>query len=147
MLEPEHQRPDYKAAAAFVDSHSSPRDVVIDASVLSPGPFAGLDVALDRSLPVIRAGAPQERDHPFGYFDPIFPLGKGRENGRSSQRQTRIPGFAPNGSAACSRTTGLLSGRPRSGRQARARLSPRRDPDYPGILPIEVQMYQKKRSS
>ena len=36
MLEPKHQRPDYKAAAAFVDSHSSPRDVVIDASVLSP---------------------------------------------------------------------------------------------------------------
>jgi 4-amino-4-deoxy-L-arabinose transferase-like glycosyltransferase len=147
MLEPEHQRPDYKAAARFIDSQSSPRDVVVDASVVSPGPLTGLDVALDQSRPVVRAGAPQERDHPFGLFDQILPLGKidSTVEAVNSRRvflvslRTEVP---------------IIPGRPAYGHVAdllAAKLARRYRPvatqTYPGILPIAVQMYEKKRSS
>ena len=135
MLEPKHQRPDYKAAAAFVDSHSSPRDVVIDASVLSPGPFAGLDVALDRSLPVIRAGAPRNETTRSGISTRFF-LGKGRENGgKANGRRVFL----------VSLRTGvpLVPGRPAYSQVARvlaAKLAPGYrhvvTRSYPGILPI-----------
>ena len=50
---------------------------MIDATgVLSPGPFTGLDVALHRRLPVVRALAPAEHDHPFGLEDPYVPMSK-----------------------------------------------------------------------
>ncbi len=48
--------------------------VVDETGALSPGPLTGLDVSLHRALPVFRAEAPAERDHPFGFGDPIVPL-------------------------------------------------------------------------
>jgi 4-amino-4-deoxy-L-arabinose transferase-like glycosyltransferase len=72
LLGSRYQRPDYAAAAAYVDSHARPGDVVIDETgALSPGPLTGLDVTLKRRLPVFRAQTPAERTHPFGFSDPI----------------------------------------------------------------------------
>ena len=74
MLKSENQRTDYRAAAGAHRADLHTRDVVIDASVLSPGPVSGLDAALGQSHRVLRAGVPQERDHPFGVFDQVLPV-------------------------------------------------------------------------
>lgn len=69
------QRPDYRTAAQLIDRHASLGDVVIDETgSLSPGPLTGLDVALRRPHPVFRAAAPEERNHPYNFFDPIATL-------------------------------------------------------------------------
>ena len=65
----EGQRPNYRAAAADVERRSAPGDVVIDAAVLSPGPYSPLDLALERPHRVLRSGAPQQNERPFGVFD------------------------------------------------------------------------------
>ena len=70
----EHLRPDYRAAAEIIDSQAAPSDVVIDAAVISPGPYSPLDLELQRPHPVVRSGRPQQRDRPFGIFDrPVSP--------------------------------------------------------------------------
>lgn len=71
MLTTRFSRPDFQAAANFIDNRASAGDVVIDATgVLSPGPLTGVDLVLHRRIPVIRAEAPAERTHPFSIFDP-----------------------------------------------------------------------------
>jgi hypothetical protein len=72
-LESKYNRPDYDAAAAFIDHHALAGDVVIDAAIFSPGPLTGLDVALTEPRQVFRVGSPQERDHPFSLRDPVEP--------------------------------------------------------------------------
>lgn len=75
LLTEPYQRPDYRTAADFIDRQARPGDVVLDhTAVLSPGPLSGVDVAFRRTHRVFRAGAPQERDHPFGLQDPRVPL-------------------------------------------------------------------------
>jgi Dolichyl-phosphate-mannose-protein mannosyltransferase len=75
MLGGEFQRPAYRAAAGEVTAQVRPGDVIIDETgALSPGPLTGLDVALGRPLPLIRAEAPAEQEHPFGFADPIVSL-------------------------------------------------------------------------
>lgn len=76
MLDPRFQRPDFAASATYVDRTARPGDVVIDDTrgAPTPGPLTGLDVFLHAKLPIFRAGVPQERDHPFGFGDPVVPL-------------------------------------------------------------------------
>ncbi len=75
MLEPRFQRPDIQAAAAYVQEHARPGDVVIDETGPTPGPLTAFDVAIDKPLSVVRAEEPAERSHPFGYFDAAVSLG------------------------------------------------------------------------
>ena len=51
------RRPDFIAAARFIDREAAPSDYVIDGAVafLAPGPVTGLDAALDRRHPIIRS--------------------------------------------------------------------------------------------
>ena len=144
MLDSAHQRPDYEAAARFVERDSSARDVVIDASVLSPGPFAGLDVALDEPRQVLRAGAPQEREHPFGFLDPVQPLDNVVHNAVAAAHDGPILVVSLRGDLQ-------VPGLPATYTQV-ARLVEERLPDryrriatqvYPGILPAEVRVYEK----
>jgi MFS family permease len=69
MLDDANRRPDYRAAADFIDRRAETGDAVIDAAVLSPGPYSPLDVALRRVHPVVRYGAPDVRDRPFALSD------------------------------------------------------------------------------
>jgi uncharacterized membrane protein len=72
LLTVHFERTDFRAAADFIARHARPGDVVIDGTgVLSPGPLTGLDLVLHAPVKVFRAGAPDERDHPFGFLDPI----------------------------------------------------------------------------
>jgi 4-amino-4-deoxy-L-arabinose transferase-like glycosyltransferase len=75
MLSGRFDRPDYQASADYVAANARPGDVVLDETgSLSPGPLTGLDVALNRPLPVVRAEAPAERGHPYDFGDRIVPL-------------------------------------------------------------------------
>ena len=89
-------RPNYQAAASFVNAHAHDGDVVIDGTGgLSPGPLSGFDVAYHGRLPVFRALAPAERDHPFGVrpggpgADRAEPCPGGRAEARCSWSPTR----------------------------------------------------------
>ncbi|MDQ6607153.1 MAG: glycosyltransferase family 39 protein [Actinomycetota bacterium] len=89
MLEHRYERPNYQAVADFIAGQARPGDVVIDETgQLSPGPVTPLDVALRAPVSVFRAGSPAERDHPFGFFDPIVPI---------SQAIARAVAAAPGG--------------------------------------------------
>jgi hypothetical protein len=74
MLGKDFRRPDFKAAARFIDREASPTEYVIDGAVafLAPGPVTGLDAALDRAHPILRAGAPQQRDRNFSARDAVL---------------------------------------------------------------------------
>jgi hypothetical protein len=147
-LDSKYQRPDYEAAARFVDRDSSPRDVIVDASVLSPGPLSGLDVALGEPRRVLRAGAPQEREHPFGLFDPVLPLDDVVRNARIAARDGRIIVVSLRSDlpvAALPLTYSQLQRAvaerlPRSYRLRATRV-------YPGFLPAAVQVYEQGRRS
>jgi hypothetical protein len=85
------ERPDYRGAAAFVAHQASSGDVVVDETgALSPGPLTGLDVYLHRRLLVLRAEAPAERDHPYGFGDPIIPLAQAVRDAAASARGHRV---------------------------------------------------------
>ena len=71
MAQTGYQRPAVREATRLIDQQASPGDVVVDATRVTPGPLTAVDVYLSRPLRVVRAGVPQERDHPFGVFDPI----------------------------------------------------------------------------
>jgi hypothetical protein len=75
-LEADVRRPDYGAAAAFVDRAASSRDVVLDHAALfvAPGPLTGLDAALRRRHQIIRVGVSEQREHNFRPGDPVLPL-------------------------------------------------------------------------
>jgi hypothetical protein len=91
MLTSSHQRPEYEKAAQYVDRVGRSGDVVIDESgALSPGPLTALDLYMHRRLPVVRALAPQERDHPFGLADPYVPLSAASREARALAGHGRI---------------------------------------------------------
>jgi 4-amino-4-deoxy-L-arabinose transferase-like glycosyltransferase len=73
MLQEANQRPDYQAVADAIDADGRPGDVVVDAAVLSPGPLSPLEVALQEPRRVMRFGAPDQRERPFGVFDQVVP--------------------------------------------------------------------------
>jgi mannosyltransferase len=57
-LERDTQRPDYAAAAEFVEANARPGDVVLDLNPFPGPPSNALDVHLDRSLRVFKLGYP-----------------------------------------------------------------------------------------
>lgn len=64
-LNSENRRPNYLAAAGFIESKAAPGSVVVDAGGLQPAPTGNLDVAFEikgTDLPVIRIGVPSRDD-------------------------------------------------------------------------------------
>ncbi len=59
-LQPTFSRPDYPAAASFIDGPAGPRDVVVDGAPFTPVPLTGLDVYLRPGRPEVRLGLPRE---------------------------------------------------------------------------------------
>lgn len=77
MLKEPYARPNYKGAGDFIDHHYPSIAAVIDTTgEVSPGPLTPLDLTLRRPVRVLRAGSPAEREHPFGFADPIVPLSR-----------------------------------------------------------------------
>lgn len=91
MLDSSYQRPDYAGAADFIDRHAAPGEVVIDETgTVSPGPLTGLDVALQRPRRVFRAGAPEQRDRPFNFFDRVVPRSEAFSKAAAAADGSRI---------------------------------------------------------
>ena len=65
MLDAGFARPNYEAAAGFIERHASPGDVVIDGTNLSPAPITALDVALDGRRPMFYLGRLKVQYDPF----------------------------------------------------------------------------------
>jgi hypothetical protein len=140
MLSTDYARPDYAAAARYIERTAKPGDVVIDVTgVLSPGPPTGLDAALRGKGPrVIRAGAPAERDHPFGFGDPVVKLSEAIDQAVTEARGRRIfvvaTGFPGRIAGLEARTAPV---RPQL--RAPYRLVTTRD--YPGIAVTSVHLF------
>ncbi|HEY2160586.1 MAG TPA: glycosyltransferase family 39 protein [Solirubrobacteraceae bacterium] len=91
MLESRFARPNFQAAAGYVDAKARSGDVVIDGTgALSPGPLTPLDVTLHRRLPVVRAVGPVESTHPFTFTDPIVPIPVALDRAVAAARGGRI---------------------------------------------------------
>jgi len=69
LTESDYERPTFGDAAAYVEE--SPAEVVVDAAALTPGPLTNFDFSLDPGIEIFRLGIPAEKDHPFGFDDPI----------------------------------------------------------------------------
>jgi hypothetical protein len=91
MLEARFQRPGYQAAANYVAADARAGNVVIDETGgLSPGPLTGFDIVFHRRLPVFRALAPAERDHPFTVFDPFVSLPEAAQRAIAAAHGARV---------------------------------------------------------
>jgi 4-amino-4-deoxy-L-arabinose transferase-like glycosyltransferase len=91
MLSARFARPNFKAASRYIAAHVRPGDVVLDETgSLSPGPLTAVDVTLHTHAPVIRAAAPAERGHPFGFGDPLVPYQEGVKLALASARGHRV---------------------------------------------------------
>lgn len=133
LLDERYERPNYEAAAQFVNRSAGPRDVVIDeTAATSPGPVSPIDPFLDSPRQVFRSGAPRQRDHPFTVADPVV----------SAAQAGREAIAAANGARILLVTGGL-------GEVPARRLGAHRLVEvsrYPGIINLEVQIYARPAS-
>ena len=127
VTEADFRRPDFKAAAQFIDRRAAPTDYVIDGAVafLAPGPVTGLDAALDRRHPIIRSGAPQQRTRNFSVKD--GPILTTEEVVRRGRRRHRPPDLRPHDRTRVDAERGAMG---RAHGRAES-LPPRRDAHLP----------------
>jgi hypothetical protein len=130
MLQERFHRPDYEAAAQYVEDRVQPGDVIIDETgVLSPGPLSHLDAVLGSNQRVFRSRAPQQDDHPFNIFDRVVSPAEATRKALAAAHGRRI--FVVTGDRHGKRTPPRPMGR--------YRLAASRT--YPGILDTTVQVY------
>jgi 4-amino-4-deoxy-L-arabinose transferase-like glycosyltransferase len=139
MLGKRFERPDYVGAARYVDATAAPGDVVVDATaVLSPGPLSPIDAALRRPHRIVRGAAPAERDHPFGFGDPVVPLEQAIAEAVAAARDGRVlvvtSGFPQRISGIERRTAPMRPKPPPAYRRAERRV-------FGGIASTEVEVY------
>lgn len=139
MLEPRFGRIDYGAAARQIDREAAPGDVVLDRAVLTPGPLGPLDVRLSRPHPLLRAGRPQERDHPFTTLDPVPPLAvvDRRAVARAAGRRIFVVSLSPVAQVPVALT--VLAPLPGGYRRTATRT-------YPGVIGLNVSVYERAAS-
>jgi len=134
MVDDDYARPAWKDMARFLDERRGDGDVVIDeTALLSPGPLSSIDPYLARRGPVVRAGKPQQRDHPFNVFDHVTTVGEATAMAMKLARGRRIF-LAPVDEA---------SRRPHP--LGRYRMVERRE--WPGFINAVVQIYELSPSS
>ena len=131
------RRPDFKAAARFIDREAAPGHVVIDSAVafITPGPVTGLDAALERAPPDPARRRAQQRERNFSGNDPVLPT---EEVVRRAAAGTgdRIfvvhiePESQPSG-----------AGLGQAGRRRLRRVETR---TFPGAMPLAVHVYEKR---
>ncbi len=134
-------RPDFQAAADYINSHAGPGDVVVDDSALTPVPLTGLDVYLHPGHPEVRLGLPEETDRPFAILDPVPRLGDQVREATAAARGHRM-------FVVSARTPNLVQpiryGFEGLGKKLRADLPAgyriRRIRSYPGLMPLEMDV-------
>jgi hypothetical protein len=133
------RRPDFEAAARFIDREAAPSDYVIDGAVafLAPGPVTGLDAALERAHPTLRAGAPQQRERNFSARDAVLTNEEvvRRADAATGRRMFVLavePESEPSGPA-----WDELVGAPARYRRVETR-------SFPGAIRLAVHVYEKR---
>jgi hypothetical protein len=139
MLVARNQRTDYQAAAALIDRYMRGAVVIDGTGDISPGPLTPLDIALRRPVRLVRAEAPAERTHPFGFADPIVSSAQASREAVAMARGAPIVVVStlspPSGFAALDqRTAPLVVRLPAPYRLVQTRF-------YPGIARTEVRIY------
>jgi hypothetical protein len=90
LLESRFARPDYQAAADYLEQHSDTRDVVIDATKLSPAPISAMDVALGDGRRLFYLGRPKIQFDPFRVLAPPPPPARVARRAAGSARGGRV---------------------------------------------------------
>jgi uncharacterized membrane protein len=145
MVEPEFARPDFEAAAAYIDRTATPADVVIDGARFSPGPVTALDAELERPHTVFRVGMPEERTHPFGLHDRIPPVEDVTRRAVAAAGGGRLfvlasdTSYAPSAPAKSPLTQRVIAALPPGYRRVETRT-------FPGILKLAVLVYARRAS-
>jgi len=138
MLTAPYSRPDYQAAAKLIDGiRPAIHEVVDETGGLSPGPLTSMDVELRQPVQLFRAGAPDERAHPFGFADPIVPLSDAVAGAVAAARGGMVAvvsNLLPRGSGIASRREPATPSFPASYRLLSAHV-------YPGLVATEVRIY------
>jgi hypothetical protein len=148
MLEPRFQFPDYEAASRYVDRQAASRDVVVDASGVSPAPITILDVTLDRPHRLLAARSGYAMYRPFRLVTRVpTPSEVGRRAGADASVQGGRVFVVSSDSPALGATlrTGGRFGAQVSaaiGRRFR-RVATRR---YPGIITTTVAVFAARPS-
>ncbi len=144
MLEPRYQRPDYDAAAGFIERSAPPGSVVIDGSTLSPAPLTAIDVALDRPLYVFHIGRYRVQYDPFKLL--AGPPSTAKVTGRAvaaagGQRMFVVSSedFAGNPPGQDELTRQVIAALPSGYRRVEART-------YQGLLKLGVFVYAARAS-
>ena len=140
MLEPRFARPDYRAAAAFVDRDAAPGDTVMDVTNLSPGPITAMDAAFDRSRRLFYVGRFRIRLDPFKILALPQPTARVTRRAAAAARGGRVFIVASETVGARSAPTRVVSTQeviralPAGYRRTKLRT-------YPGILRVAVLVY------
>jgi hypothetical protein len=142
MMEAPFKRPDYAAAARFIDRTAAPGDVVVDGTeALSPGPLSGLDATLERSHSVIRVRAPRKRNLPFVRGERLLTLSEVTRRAASEAAGQRIfiAGLLPNEAYLAVIAEHVNRALPAGYRRVAAR-------SYVGIIGVVVLVYAGRRA-
>lgn len=140
MLDDDNERPDYRAAAEFIDRSARPGDVLVDATgSVSPGPLTGMDATLERRIRIYRGAAPEQRDRPFDLRDRQVPKREALEraaraaNGGTIYFVASVPPDVPAFEAE------RRDLRTRSVAKGYRAVASR---DYPGVFPVTVDILE-----
>lgn len=140
MLDSDYNRPDLRGAADFIESRMAPGDVVIDTTAaLSPGPLSTLDTTIEPGIPVFRAGAPAQRDHPFNFDDPIVSTNQAFLQAASAAPGKRVFYVTTDSEGFIQRQRALED---RASSSAYRRLSTR---SFPGFVKARVETFTPRR--
>ena len=140
LAEPDFQRPDFKAAARFIDREAAPTDYVIDGAVafITPGPVTGLDAMLERRHPILRAGGPQQRERNFRVSDGILTVEEVlRDADARTRRRIFVLTSEQEGIPSGPTWDGLLAALPNGYRRVETRT-------FPAAIKLAVHVYEKR---
>jgi 4-amino-4-deoxy-L-arabinose transferase-like glycosyltransferase len=143
MLTPRFHRPDYQAAAHFIDRNAAPGEIVIDTTgLLSPAPITHLEVGFEREHPVVRTVIPRVAGNPFGSGPRSIPLATAASYAVAAANGSRIflVSFTfpldANDAKASERTPDFPSPVPAPYRRVESHV-------YPGSLGVVVRVYAR----
>jgi 4-amino-4-deoxy-L-arabinose transferase-like glycosyltransferase len=145
MLEPDVQRPQYEAAASFIDRTAGARDIVIDATDYSPVPPTGIDAALGGSHGVFHVGQSRVQYDPFKIIAPPLDPADVTHRAAAEADGARIyvvsseSVFARSSPLDLGLTRTVVDALPASYRLAESHV-------YRGILSLAVQVYRPRAS-
>jgi Dolichyl-phosphate-mannose-protein mannosyltransferase len=142
MTESRFARPDYQGAARYIERHSGSRDVVIDATKLSPAPISAMDIALDDRRRLFYLGRFKVQFDPFKLLAPPPPPARVARRAAAAARGGRI--FLVVGESILRTEDPALGPDARAVSAALPGFRPAVGARYPGLLDLAVLVYSPR---